>query len=134
MRNAPDRSAIAAGAAASRRSCLAPGLSRDNGHARAALRSPRREIVDAASAGDAIAVASLDRYVERLARATATIINILDPHVIVLGGGLSHITRLYTDVPRLWPRHVFSDTVVTKLVPPLHGDASGVSGAAWLWP
>jgi len=75
----------------------------------------------------------LDRYEERLARALAGVINILDPDVIVLGGGISNIPRLYADVPGSWARHVFSDQVATKLVPPVHGDSSGVRGAAWLW-
>ena len=61
-------------------------------------------------------------------------INIVDPEVIVLGGGLSNIGALYDTVPRLWDRYVFSDKVDTRLVPPRHGDASGVRGAAWLWP
>ena len=61
-------------------------------------------------------------------------INLLDPDVIVLGGGLSRIGRLYANVPRLWLPHVFSDEVCTRLVPAAHGDASGVRGAAWLWP
>jgi fructokinase len=83
-------------------------------------------------------IASLDgealgRYVERLARALAGVINVLDPDVIVLGGGLSNIERLYTDVPRRWQRHVFSDEVATRLVRHVHGDSSGVRGAAWLW-
>ncbi len=60
-------------------------------------------------------------------------INILDPDVIVLGGGLSHIERLYANVPRLWREHVFSDQVATRLLMPRHGDSSGVRGAAWLW-
>ncbi len=92
------------------------------------------EIVARSESGDADAVAALDRYVDRLARATATVINLIDPHIIVLGGGLSNVARLYRDVPKLWPAYVFSDTVVTKLVPPRHGDSSGVRGAAWLWP
>jgi fructokinase len=77
--------------------------------------------------------AALDRYEERLARALAGVINILDPDVIVLGGGVSNVARLYSNVPRLLPRHVFSDRVDTRLLPPKHGDASGVRGAAWLW-
>jgi fructokinase len=77
--------------------------------------------------------AALDRYEERLARALAGVINILDPDVIVLGGGVSNVARLYSNVPRLWQRHVFSDRVDTRLLPPKHGDASGVRGAAWLW-
>jgi fructokinase len=76
---------------------------------------------------------SLARYAERLARALASVINVLDPDVIVLGGGMSNVARLYTEVPRLWGRHVFSDHVATRLARPAHGDASGVRGAAWLW-
>jgi fructokinase len=77
--------------------------------------------------------AALGRYEERLARALAGVINILDPDVIVLGGGVSKVARLYENVPELWQRHVFSDQVATRLLPPRHGDASGVRGAAWLW-
>jgi predicted NBD/HSP70 family sugar kinase len=80
------------------------------------------------------AIASLNRYEKRLARALAHIINILDPHAIVLGGGLSNIKRLYEAVPQFWGEWVFSDSVRTKLLPPKHGDSSGVRGAAWLWP
>jgi fructokinase len=69
-----------------------------------------------------------------MARALAGIINVLDPDVVVLGGGLSNLTRLYTNVPSAWGAWVFSDRVDTKLVPPRHGEASGVRGAAWLWP
>lgn len=76
---------------------------------------------------------TMKRYEERLARALASVINLLDPDVIVLGGGMSNVARLYTEVPRLWGRYVFSDRVVTKLAPPVHGDSSGVRGAAWLW-
>ena len=76
---------------------------------------------------------TIRRYEERLARSLAGVINVLDPDVIVLGGGMSNVSRLYTEVPRLWGRHVFSDRVATKLLPPLHGDSSGVRGAAWLW-
>jgi fructokinase len=76
---------------------------------------------------------SLQRYEHRLARALAHVINILDPHVIVLGGGLSKLDGLYSAVPRLWGEWIFSDRVLTKLVPPKHGDSSGVRGAAWLW-
>jgi fructokinase len=85
-------------------------------------------------AADPASESVLQRYEERLARALASVINVIDPHVIVLGGGLSKMTRLYESVPRLWGRWVFSDGVATKLVPPRHGDASGVRGAAWLWP
>jgi len=75
----------------------------------------------------------MDRYEERLARALAGVINILDPDVIVLGGGISNLQRLYANVPALWQPYVFSDQVATKLAPPVHGDSSGVRGAAWLW-
>ena len=92
------------------------------------------DVVARADAGDANAKAVIARYIDRLARATATVINLIDPHVIVLGGGMSKVERLYIEVPKLWPAYVFSDTVATKLLPPRHGDASGVRGAAWLWP
>jgi fructokinase len=72
-------------------------------------------------------------YAERLARALASVINVLDPDVIVLGGGMSNVQRLYQDVPRFWDRQVFSDRVVTRLVRNAYGDSSGVRGAAWLW-
>jgi fructokinase len=75
-----------------------------------------------------------ERYEERLARSLASVINLLDPEVIVLGGGLSNIERLYSSVPRLWGEYVFSDHVATRLVRNVHGDSSGVRGAAWLWP
>jgi len=92
------------------------------------------EIAKEAAAGDAKAEAVLARYEERLARGLAHVINLLDPEVIVLGGGLSNIARFYENVPRLWGRFVFSDRVDTRLLPPAHGDSSGVRGAAWLWP
>jgi len=76
---------------------------------------------------------NLGRYEERLARALAGVINILDPDVIVLGGGISKVRRLYATVPVLWRPHVFSDEVATRLAAPVHGDSSGVRGAAWLW-
>ncbi|MEO5693599.1 MAG: ROK family protein [Usitatibacter sp.] len=91
------------------------------------------EIVARAQAGDAACEATLARYEERLARSLASVINILDPHAIVLGGGLSNVKRLYENVPKLWGRHVFSDAVRTLLLPPRHGDSSGVRGAAFLW-
>jgi len=90
-------------------------------------------IAAGAAAGDALCLATLDRYAARLARALAHVINILDPEAIVLGGGLSGIERLYEDVPRRWGEFVFSDAVATRLLPPAHGDSSGVRGAAWLW-
>ena len=78
-------------------------------------------------------MAALSRYEHRLARALASVINVLDPGVIVLGGGLSNIARLYDNVPSLWDQWVFSDKVTTPLRPAKHGDSSGVRGAAWLW-
>jgi fructokinase len=90
------------------------------------------QIVAAAAMGDAECEATLQRFETRLAKALATVINLLDPDVIVLGGGLSNIDRLYANVPRLWGPHVFSDEVRTRLVKHRHGDSSGVRGAAWL--
>jgi fructokinase len=87
-----------------------------------------------AASGDAAARATLGRHAERMARALASVVNVLDPDVIVLGGGVSNLAHLYAEVPRLWGRWVFSDRVDTRLVAPKHGDASGVRGAAWLWP
>jgi fructokinase len=110
-----------------------PGLARD--HALATGRHlPPAEIVAAAARGEAGASATMDRYCDRLARGLATIINMFDPHVIVLGGGLSNAAILYEEVPRRWGAYVLSDRVDTRLVPPQHGDSSGVRGAAWLWP
>ncbi len=87
-----------------------------------------------AEAGEALAEAVLARYEERLARALASVINVVDPAVIVLGGGLSNLVRLYSRVPALWDRWIFSDRVDSRLVRARHGDSSGVRGAAWLWP
>lgn len=87
-----------------------------------------------AADGGADSAAAMQRYEARLARALAQVINILDPEVIVLGGGLSNLDRLYDRVPRLWGAQVFSDVVATRLVKNRHGDSSGVRGAAWLWP
>ncbi len=108
-----------------------PGLAAD--HARV---NPGTALTGEQIARDpgAAAQATLARYEERLARALASVVNLLDPDAIVLGGGLSQLTRLYESVPRLWGRFVFSDRVDTRLVPPRYGDASGVRGAAWLWP
>jgi predicted NBD/HSP70 family sugar kinase len=108
-----------------------PALSRD--HARHnGIEISSREIVTAAAHGEACSLASLERYEDRLARALAHVINILDPDVIVLGGGMSNITRWYERVPELWAQWVFSDRVDTVLLPNRHGDSSGVRGAAWL--
>jgi fructokinase len=92
------------------------------------------EVVQRASRGDAVSRLSLERLARRTAKALASVINILDPHVIVLGGGLSNIDMLYERVPALWSGWVFSDRVDTRLVQNHHGDSSGVRGAAWLWP
>jgi predicted NBD/HSP70 family sugar kinase len=105
------------------------------------------QIVEAASTGDAVAEQTLRRYERRFARALASIINVLDPDVIVLGGGLSNLTSLYTNVPRLWGEFIFAaqrrihepnepvepTEPKTRLLPALHGATSGVRGAAWLW-
>jgi len=91
------------------------------------------EIVARASARDPSSDATLGRYERRLAKALAQVVNIIDPDVIVLGGGLSNIDRLYRRVPELWAAHVFFDVVNTRLLRNVHGDSSGVRGAAWLW-
>ena len=120
-----------------RRGCIetflsGPGLAADHErHCGAALSAER--IVKGAAHSDRNSAASIERYEDRLARALASVINVLDPDVIVLGGGLSNIGRLYDKVPRRWQDYVFSDEVRTRLVAPVHGDASGVRGAAWLW-
>ena len=86
------------------------------------------------SQGDHMAEEVLNRYEHRLARGLAHVVNILDPEVIVLGGGLSNLDRLYEAVPKLWDQWIFSDRIDTRLVRAKHGDSSGVRGAAWLWP
>ncbi len=90
-------------------------------------------IVSRVEQGETLAETQLQMYEDRMARALASVINLLDPDVIVLGGGMSNIGRLYNNVPKRWGKYVFSDQVATRLVPPLHGDSSGVRGAAWLW-
>ena len=109
-----------------------PGMERDH-LAATRLRRTTHEIVVAARDGDTQCRATLARYEERLARSLAGVINVLDPDVIVLGGGLSNVDSLYDGVPRLWGRYVFSDRVDTMLARHRHGDSSGVRGAAWLW-
>jgi fructokinase len=101
-----------------------PGLSRDHERVTGERLAPEQVV---------LREETMRRYEDRLARGLASVINVLDPDVIVLGGGMSNVARLYTEVPRLWKRHVFSDHVTTRLVPPVHGDSSGVRGAAWLW-
>ena len=108
------------------------GLARDH-NLRTGENLNSHQIVERAAAGNEIAELTLKLYEERLTRALASIINVLDPDVIVLGGGLSKLTRLYTSVPAMLDRWVFTDRVDTKVLPPKHGDASGVRGAAWLW-
>ena len=133
-----------------RRGCVetflsGPGMQADYQRHAGECLTPR-EIVAAAQAGAADAYAALERYEERLARALASVINVLDPDVVVLGGGMSNISRLYESVPRLWVPYVFAsvtprrdgrataeDQVRTRLVPARHGDSSGVRGASWLW-
>jgi fructokinase len=109
-----------------------PGLSRDF------RESTQQElaaetIVARAERGDLAASMCLERYEDRCARALASVINVVDPDVIVLGGGLSNVDRLYATVPVRWAPYVFSDVVITRLVKAAHGDSSGVRGAAWLW-
>ena len=102
-----------------------PALAREHHKLAGALLSPEQIVPQHAE--------SMDLYAERLARALASVINVLDPDVIVLGGGLSNADRLYQDVPALWSQYVFSDHVATRLARNVHGDSSGVRGAAWLW-
>ena len=110
-----------------------PGLARDH-----AIEDEKgltaEEIASRAMAGDKLAHATLARYEERMAKALASVINILDPDVIVLGGGCSNIGQIYENVPRLWAGYAFSDEITTRLRRNEHGDSSGVRGAAWLWP
>jgi fructokinase len=110
-----------------------PALARSFGEV-AGRPIPPADIAALAMAGDAVAEGVLARYEDRLARALASVINLLDPDVIVLGGGMSNVERLYRTVPRLWQDRVFSDRTDTPLVRNRHGDSSGVRGAAWLWP
>ena len=108
-----------------------PGMSAD--HFRATEETLGAAQIAARAGSDRDCDSTLRRYEERLARALGGVINILDPEIIVLGGGMSNIARLYESVPRLWLRHVFSGQVATQLVAPRFGDASGARGAAWLW-
>ena len=114
-----------------------PGMTADHQRHTGQFESPE-QIVAAAAAGDLTAQATVVRYERRLARALASMINVLDPDVIVVGGGMSNIDRLYTNVPKLWAELVFNrggeqEPVRTRLVRAAHGDSSGVRGAAWLW-
>jgi fructokinase len=117
-----------------------PGMARDHEAVNGETLTTQA-IAVRAEQGDAACEATMQRYESRLARALAGVVNVLDPHVIVLGGGVSQLDRLLVNVPKLWGQHVFSgstatagkDLVRTKLVRSLHGDSSGVRGAAWLW-
>jgi fructokinase len=106
-----------------------PGIANDHRGASADAKT----IAQLAQAGDTAAIATLDRHADRFARALATVINVLDPDVVVLGGGVGRIASLYTELPARLPAWVFSDHVRTRIVAPVHGDSSGVRGAAWLW-
>lgn len=109
-----------------------PGLSRDH-YSITRQRLTAKELAHMAANRHHEAEATMARYESRMARALASVINILDPEVIVLGGGVSKIKTLYDRVPQLWGEYTFSDTVATRLVSPKYGDSSGVRGAAWLW-
>jgi len=109
-----------------------PGVARDHAATAGESLDPP-EIVRRAERGDAAARATLARHADRAARALATVVNLLDPDVIVLGGGLSNLEHLYDEIPRRWGAYVFSDRVGTPVRAPVHGDSSGVRGAAWLW-
>nr|MDJ0935452.1 ROK family protein [Kiloniellales bacterium] len=103
-------------------------------HAKATGESlPVEEIARRAAAGDAAASASLDRHAGRLARGLASVINVVDPDAVVLGGGLSNLEWLYGELPGRLQDFVFSDVCTTPVVAAMHGDSSGVRGAAWLW-
>ena len=110
-----------------------PGLVRDHYNAHGMSMQPV-SIAQCAELGDVKSRETMACYTDRMARALATVINVIDPDVIVVGGGVSNIASLYKDVPAQWGQYVFSDQVETRLVPAMHGDASGVRGAAWLWP
>ncbi|HZF80904.1 MAG TPA: ROK family protein [Rubrivivax sp.] len=135
--SAEDADATALACYCGQRGCIetllsGPALARDHGVAGV----DARQVAQSAAAGDPVARDTLQRHARRLAQALAAVINLLDPDVVVLGGGLSQMPHLYREVPRLWGRRVFgaggSRPVQTRLVPSLHGDASGVRGAAWI--
>lgn len=120
-----------------RRGCIetflsGPGVAADY-QRRTQTSVPAESVVAAADRGEAAAAEAMAAWINRLARALASIINVLDPDVIVVGGGLSRLRRIYDDVPGLWGQWIFSDRVTTPLLPAKFGDASGVRGAAWLW-
>jgi fructokinase len=109
-----------------------PGFERDYA-IQSGAHCSSQDIVRAAVSGDPHAMQTLERYQDRLARALAAVIDLLDPDVVVLGGGMSNLPDLPSSVSAALPRYVFSDTVLTKVVVNVHGDSSGVRGAAWLW-
>lgn len=116
-----------------RRGCMelwvsGPGFARDGGAANG------EAVAAAARSGDSQAAAALERYVDRLSRGLAVVCDVLDPDVIVLGGGMSNVAELYDRLPGAIAARVFSDVFATPVRPALHGDSSGVRGAAWLWP
>ena len=110
-----------------------PGFTADAGRHGVQARDAA-EVVAAFRRGDTAAAAAFERYLQRLARALAGVVNILDPDAIVVGGGLSNVGEIYQRLPALLQGHVFSDAIVTRVLPPVHGDSSGVRGAARLWP
>jgi predicted NBD/HSP70 family sugar kinase len=121
-----------------RRGCIetwlsGPGMAEDH-YRVCGERLEAKTIATRAVNGEATALATLERYCDRLARSLASIINVLDPHVVVLAGGVSNMPILYQRVPELWTRHAFTQRVETQLLRAKHGDSSGVRGAAWLWP
>ncbi|HKT59061.1 MAG TPA: ROK family protein [Gemmatimonadales bacterium] len=109
-----------------------PGFERDYERA-SGTRKASQDVVRAAAEGEVTARETLQRYQHRLARALASVINVLDPDAVILGGGMSNLPRLAEAVSAALPGFVFSDTVVTRILPNVHGDSSGVRGAAWLW-
>ncbi len=110
-----------------------PGMARDHLD-RTGQAYTAKDIAFRAAQGISECEETLQRYENRLARSLASVINVLDPEVIVVGGGLSNMARIYDNVPKLWSQWIFSDSVQTQLLPAKHGDSSGVRGAAWLWP
>jgi fructokinase len=133
-----EEGATAASCYCGKRGCVetflsGPGFERDYGLL-SGRSSPSADIVREAARGEPHAVQTLDRYLDRLARALASVLNVLDPDAVILGGGMSNLPRLPSAILARLPEYVFSDTMVTKVLMNAHGDSSGVRGAAWLWP
>jgi len=104
-------------------------------HEAGGVKISAKEVMQRVSQGEELAIDMFERYIDRMARSLAVIINIIDPATIVLGGGMSHVSQLYTEVPKHWDKYIFSpEPAATELKPPVHGDSGGVRGAAWLWP